>query len=353
LRRRRGTHAAPLLLCTAVLLTACGGSDQHSVVVRRIAADLAFGTPPPQTAAPVRPASAPSVSAALPAPDLTSVLPPAAVGPIIRHLPPAAGLLCPTAAADAYPAEAATADINVEPVPGVYFFRWSGAQQLSIAGFSSKVPVPPVTRRTLHGVAAASDPTDSQSYTFEVDDPLNSTVARYLVRPFAGSITNPVPQPQPPDVPRQGLSVAAGVYLTHLAFKLDGATFTFDSPLGVQLLQLPVGNGAQWTSSVADTSDNSSITLNGVVAGHDRVDACGTVVDSWRVTGTLALSAPSAPITISDSVGFDIATQYGGLVVEEDHSYSSGVAGAADVSGTRYSGHLGGLTPQPLPDRMQ
>jgi hypothetical protein len=77
------------------------------------------------------------------------------------------------------------------------------------------------------------------------------------------------------------------------------------------------------------------------------------VVDSWRVTGTLALSQPSQPITIQDTASFDFATQYGGWIIEEQHDVSQGVAGVTDVSGTHTIARIGGLVPQPLPKGVE
>jgi hypothetical protein len=324
-----------------------GVENQESVIVKVVPADLAFGKPA-SNAAP-RPGPVPA-----PIPSLagSTILNPGfyfsgGPAPIQGCFAPGPGV---------FPEDPATADSDAAPTAGTYIFRSSG----SLAGVKS---APSKMTRVIHRVTVVPEPTNSGVFTYQDDggfgfefaDP--QLAAAFTVRPNSTDSANVVPIPQAPGAPSpapndQVGSSPDGVYITYLSFTLPGRReFRFSSPAGVQLLQLPALNRQQWSSSAADSAgDGTSISFTGGInptadpgsTGKEYVDGCGQVFDTWRVDGTMVLTAPSD--VIQDKVSLYFATQYGGWLVREHHVVTLDGAPAGD-----FYVALDTLPPGPLP----
>jgi hypothetical protein len=340
------------VLLLPLLTGAClGVGSTTSINVRSEAVDLAFGGETP--AAPGSPPAA-GLPVPLPLPSLEGSLP-------VFNFP--ASNPCPKASAGAVPRDPVTSDLAGPPAAGIYRFVQSGEAAVGLAGMPAAPTNLPsaFTTRTIHAVAAVTgDPTNSQEYMFQEDPGIFSSylssqlTTAYLGRPHLGDVA-PTSPASGAGATQQGTSVD-GVYLTSLSFTPGGTAFTFRSPVGVQLFQAPARNGLTWQSAATDAGDHTSITFQGGINpsadpasdGTARIDACGTVVQAWVVTGTLVLAGPG-PVAITDTVTLDVVPQYGGWIAAEHHVFTHAQAGELDLSGTVVDVHLAALRPAPLP----
>ncbi len=83
----------------------------------------------------------------------------------------------------------------------------------------------------------------------------------------------------------------------------------------VLLLPFPANGAAPWTTAGTDSESQDTITLNGSVDGHATVDACGLLVDAWEVHATGSLVGPNQNLSLD--LTYDVATQFGGVIVGE------------------------------------
>ena len=59
---------------------------------------------------------------------------------------------------------------------------------------------------------------------------------------------------------------------------------------GLLLGPLPIRTGEMFTSVAVDPVTNQSFRYEAQLVKRDRVDACGEILDGWRVEGTLTVS---------------------------------------------------------------
>jgi hypothetical protein len=74
-------------------------------------------------------------------------------------------------------------------------------------------------------------------------------------------------------------------------------------------------SGAVFASSATDPNSLTTMTATGNVLGKKRIDVCGTLVDTWTVQLSGALTGPSFRYQFAWRQ--QIATQYGGVDVED------------------------------------
>jgi hypothetical protein len=119
------------------------------------------------------------------------------------------------------------------------------------------------------------------------------------------------------------------------------ATSSFAPITGLLMLPLPVQQGLQFQSVAIDPSSGEEATFRGQVLPRQDIDACGDIVEGWKVSGTQSFSN-SATTRTEDLV---VATQLGGLVIS-DKVHQADALGA-NVIDTLIS--IGQQTPGPLP----
>jgi hypothetical protein len=126
-------------------------------------------------------------------------------------------------------------------------------------------------------------------------------------------------------------ATAAGIYLVGLAWSdpTRGALTFQPTGNGLQILPIPVQranpSAPQYVGAATDPSTMTTLALTRNVVGRDRVDACGELVDAWRIemTGTLTTPDWQRQVTWTQQV----ATAYGGVVVGELLSLTSVTGG--------------------------
>jgi hypothetical protein len=207
----------------------------------------------------------------------------------------------------------------------------------------------PTDTRAVHSVAST---VDGSGWTFDVTDG-NGLTTSYQVQPKqVGQNTQPV------DNPEQSQPGQPGIFATKFSYKrADKTTLTLSPQPALMVAKLPFAPGDKWISRSVDPTTGVAIVLNGQTGlgptfnpSHDRLDACGTVVDAWWVQYTVNTmpvsdqtkgSEPPSQMTgdgLSLSfVGSQVAfgPQFGAIPVEETYVLK-GTDGSDTVSLTRH-----------------
>ncbi|HEV7679634.1 MAG TPA: hypothetical protein VGQ42_13800 [Candidatus Dormibacteraeota bacterium] len=307
------------MLGALLTLSACGPSAPFEVAVRSYAGDVAYGAQsapapaPAQAPLPVElPPGAPPLIYGAPAPPpQPTATPPRPSGTALPD--------CPTAPAGAAANLPAEPFATTPPSPGSYAWRQAGTFRQGTGTAQAFLP------KLAHTVGNVSAPDATGSYSFDVTtssgglNGLQRVTTSYQVVPPspAGSNVLGVPATQ-----------AAGIYVTAMVMADSSSPNTrlarFAPPL--LILQFPASEQPAWSTKGTDSGSGDTLQLSAAVTGHARVDACGTVIDAWEVHATGSLTGPDQ--TLSLDLTYDVATQYGGLIVREKDS----------IGGTQLSG---------------
>lgn len=309
-RRRRPVATAAVL---SVALAACVRQGPPPVGVRALQGNLVFSAipvppAPPTIAPPVPFAAVPTVS-----PGFTIDLGPAADQPVYKLRPPLpAAPQCPQAGPNAYPSQEAPSNAAGLPAAGSYRWKRAGSYQLNIAP-GQTFPVAGFDTRLVRNVRAVA--ADGSEYTFETVQPDfrgDGVVSDWRVKTAALSFTPQVLSVTASNVgdPERGLALEAQTVLGP-----DGKVahhYVFDP--GVLFVPLPVQPGASFQGVGVDPASGETLEVDGSVDRHERVDACGEILDGWRVTTRETFSgAQSQPATYN----FIVATELGAMIIGE------------------------------------
>jgi hypothetical protein len=315
LRLRRRSHGHPRLAfaAAALAMTACGPTPPFELAVHAVPGDVVYGAQTSPSAVPA-PSAAPPVALAPGAPPLIYGAPTAPV-PTFAPTPTATPApACATAPVDAVPALAADPSATVPPVPAAYLWHEQGTYKL---GGDATLPFSPQLTHTVANVSAA-DP-NTGAYSFDVTTSSGGLTGLQRVT----SSYQVIPPPQgATQVQGVQTSQAAGLYLTAMAVQDTGLPTSrvekFAPP--ILLMQFPGTDLPTWSAAGHDSVSQDTLTLNGAVTGHVPVDACGTVIDAWEVKADGTLVGPNQNLTLH--LVYDVATQFGGIVVREVTSAS-------------------------------
>ncbi len=298
------------LATAAVCLAACGPTPPFQLAVRAVPGDVAYGAQsqpaPPQAIsqaagpAALPPGAPPLIYGGATPPPQTTFAP----SPTATPTPS-----CPTAPPDAVPALEADASATVPPVAAAYAWHEKGTYQL---GGGPVLPFSPQLSHTVTNVSAADATTGA--YTFDVVDSAGGLDGLQTVT-YSYQV---IPPPQgTTDVQGVSTAQASGLYLTGVDVQQSPLpqprVARFSPP--VLLLPFPANGAAPWTTAGTDSESQDTITLNGSVDGHATVDACGLLVDAWEVHATGSLVGPNQNLSLD--LTYDVATQFGGVIVGE------------------------------------
>jgi len=258
---------------------------------------------------------APAVTLVPPAPII--VAPPLPSIPVIPPVPPvlpppAPAPTCQPASEFAVPAEPASITLDEPPVNATYV-------QSSKGSYSGSAATPSSGKLTAPVVAVVTKLPQTTSTLGQVSD--NWVVTR--AEP-AGKMAV-VEQYQLVHPASSGQTVSPGLYLVGMKWKdpVRGDLSFVPTGGGVELMPSPVNtsSAATYASSATDPSSLTTMSLTGNVTGRKRIDVCGTLVDTFTVALSGTLTSPSflRQITWRQQV----ATQYGGILVEDDLSLTT------------------------------
>jgi hypothetical protein len=319
------------------LAGACVRQGPPPVGVRALQANLVFSTTP---APPAPPTVAPPVPSGPPGDQFITV----DLGPIndqpIYKLRPALGTpaACPAAGPNAYPAEEATLNAKGLPAMGSYRWKRTGTYALAIAP-DQALPLGGFESRLIRNVA--SQASDGSIYTFETVQPSlqgSPVVSEWQVKTAALSTTPQELTVTAPNIgdPERGLALKSQT-VTGSDGKIQHQ-YVFNP--GVLFAPLPIQAGETFQGVGVDPSSGETLSINGSVDRHQRVDACGEIVDGWQINTTETFSGSNnQPATYN----YLVATQLGTIIIGE-HIDASTADGHFVVDYT-----IGQTKPDPLP----
>ncbi|MGH9194510.1 MAG: hypothetical protein ACRD1T_02060 [Acidimicrobiia bacterium] len=282
-----------ILVALAAALTACAKQQPPGLAVKRVAADVSFGVKPapePATPAGVVP-DRPFAAEEEFRPDLTTS------GSAQQEV------RCREAGPNDFPEEQAAQEVAGRPKEGVYAWKLSGKHQPT--GFPFPVPLGPSTERSVQVVRP--DGPEPKNFTFQTVEKDPSITSRTVITStFRVDATNPNPR-------------LRGIFLTQLVNdrRSGSPPSVFNPNPPVLYLALPVlqGQESAWRSVGFDTSTRQVMTHNAYVKDRFRVDACGTVLDSWLIDADQTFASEQG--TSRRNYNYSIATQFGGLIIFE------------------------------------
>lgn len=340
---RRASRSAALMVALAMLTAACVSQDGPGVAIDARDADLVFGVKLEEDSAPTPqqaltrtpPLSLPDFSFEEPEPFTIPDLGPGVTGP------------CPEAAPTAVPEEITEAFVTGMPREGVY--QWTGRRETIDENTGAIVDTDdlPIHRRILRNVEEISE----TRFTYETVQPIFEGEGAFLVStwevetgaetvslpPEAGPVQGQIGTPPRVGEPEGGLLLVKAEVQDRNGQAVSGVQ-AFQPSVGLMFLPLPINPGQQFQSTAVDPRSGQTVVVDGITQSRARVDACGEVMDGWRVTGTQVVTSPAGPEVIE----FDmiVATQFGAFIIEE-YAQSGGVAVLT---------RAGQVDPDPLPE---
>lgn len=338
-----------LLAGMAFLGTACISQDDPSLTVQAMSTDVAFGVEVPEPAG--EPVAAPAEP--LPATASDGGFEPPAIRPRgdlgssdfgsppgLPSLPVTPPQECPSAPPTAAAEEPASENVLRTPTEGVYRWKREGKQSIiTAAGQPVEVAIGGFEKRIVRNVVE----TGETSFTFDVVRPLLNRSAVSITT--YGVETEPT-QYQPGGVPvidaPRGNEPEGGLTLKKIVIQEeDGSETSFNPSVGLLYIGLPVVPSERFTSSAVDGRSGQSIVHEAKVLGRDRIDACGDLVDGWRVEATQNRTDAAGEV----SFDYLVAPQLGGLLIREEIEQTDFDGNTIQVTYT-----LAQLEPDPLPE---
>ena len=317
---KRRTFSA-LAAVLAVTGGACGPpKTAPNVVMKELSTDIIYGTQH-------KPAPPAPVAGANPTPGFPAFIvppPPAVALPGARPATPvpAPKPACPDDDPLTFPAEPAPNTVSGPPTPGTYVFRQQGTVKI---GTAAPINLPQTTSRQVRNVATAANGDITYDVAISAFD--ETTTTSYAVRRSAGDPS------------------LDGVFITHVVTRRGDASVDEFAPLsGARIIALPAGQGVTWNDVATDPIHGTSMIVQGQVNDHGRVNACGTVLDSWVAQVTVRLLGPAKDLTLQAT--YQVGTQYGGFVLA-DHVSLTGTEAGQQVEQTS-SATISDPKPAPL-----
>ena len=291
---------SPILLCLlALAATACGPHVALHLNMREV--DLTFPRvlTPAQNLVPPAPLTIP-----VPVPPIPVFTTP--IQPVVPPPPPTN--VCPKAGPFAVPAEPVSVLLDKPPAPATYF-------QSSKGSYSGSTATPAAGQLTSPYVSALTSLPATTSQLGQQSD--NWLVTRTDTKTGASEVESF--QLALPSSSAQ--AVSPGLYLSGLKWKdpVRGGDLTFvPSGSGLEILPSPVSTSSNpsFASSATDPNTFTTLSAAGTVTGQQRIDICGTLVDTYTTQLTGTLTSPSFQSQFTWR--FQVATEYGGVVVEDD-----------------------------------
>lgn len=306
---------AVLAVVIAVVLPGCAKHRSNvDLGLRRVTLDLAFKD---ESKAPPKSALTAILGLQEPVGGAQQLLSQLGSGQITIKTPtnPFAAFACPSAPASAVPDEPVTGVVGKPPAIGTYNVRNQGTfaldGPLKLAG-----PYPPISSMKIVDISddTANDETGSavRTITFDVVETsaLATTTTRYQ------SVTREIARA----LPTAPSALASELDLVSAETTSAGQTTTFHPTPPVTLMQYN-GEGSSWTSAGMDQSTGTLMTVRGSIIRREPIDVCGKLIDTFRVESNEQVTNPltqySSQTATNDPTVYNIATQFGGLVVRK------------------------------------
>ncbi len=278
--------------------------------MREVASDIVLGTqgrraPARAVATPVPPAP---VAVNVPTPIRVPAPPRFAPTPTPEPLPTPADP-CPPTDPLSVPRHGATDNAGAPPVEERFTFANVG--EFHATGPNANEGA--FEEASLRGVTAVEVDPETEDVTYDVTANLagTATLTSYLLR-------NTRPVDDGLGVGDQaGLDQQRGLYLTRVVTRLpDDRQSAFRPAQPLRLLRFPAFVGDTFDEVGTDPLTGTTMQYTVTVVGRVRVPACGEFVEAIRVELTEG-RVDGAEQNVDFTATYDIATQYGGLIVRD------------------------------------
>ncbi|HUR79109.1 MAG TPA: hypothetical protein VMZ22_14260 [Acidimicrobiales bacterium] len=334
------TYRSLLFLTVLALVgTACGGQSNANfdVGLQRVALDLAFKDED------LANAPVPLFDGTLPLPGeaLVGLTRPRPLPFVIREV-------CPAAPKDAIPPETTTAGIDRQVTPGRYVYRNKGEYEVT-GPIPVKGALPPISVLDYRDPKTLPQP--------------NDTFGEAVPDKYSWTVTQPITGDS--FIRREFVATPTELQLTRLTYHIGDEEFVFAPTPAINMMDLGVENepGATWDSAGTDPATGTSMIVRGGLLRRELVDACGKVYEAYKIRSTERIVSLAGGASFSSQTDdashppyfpdpppsnyYWVATQYGGLFLEEETHTLTTVGGLIiSIDGTST---IASLDPQPLP----
>ena len=328
LMRSRSVFGVAVALVLSLGASACAPSHAVQVGNRDVATDILL------KGAPASPLAVPPLQPGFPLAPIPATVP--ASGPIVPLTdvpPPAPPVQCPRASTLVGARDPATPLPPGPPAAATYSYRQAGTFTLGSSSTAHHGEFAPTLAHTISKVAKLSD-----GWTFVDTDNTGMSVTYDVYPQQRVASGEPVNTDNAAAQPTE-----AGIYVKTFTYKhANGKVDTLSPQPELLVAPLPLNNaGSLWRARGIDPSTGIAVVVNGQVGAgpkftlHDRIDACGTVLQAYWVEYTLApdnsagtgvntgSAEPASSLQgnninvafVGTRVAF--ATQYGGIPLEQ------------------------------------
>ena len=328
---RKGLPKISWVIALLVFLApACLRERTHGIGMKRVTSSLIYGVPPlSEIAAP--PGAIPQIPESVePEMQFSSSFRPRST--------PAPVQQCPEAGPNDFPEEPAPNTVTSKPKEGLYVWKVDGTQ--TVHPFPFPFRLASFLDRSMQDVRddSLNPATNFTFVTKERDPSLNSNTV--ITQSFRVDQTNPSQE-------------LRGVLLTRVQREnSDGTGDDFLPQPPIQFLPLPIqiGPGASFDTTGIDARNPlriKTLTHNGFVKERKRVDACGTVVDSWLIEAEQVVTAGTS--TSRRRYHYSIAPHFGGMIIFEhvESPCNTQVSGKCTDAHLVYDTNIGQTEPDP------
>ncbi|HZU74865.1 MAG TPA: hypothetical protein VE990_19055 [Acidimicrobiales bacterium] len=270
---------------------------------------------------------------------------------------------CPKAPPDARPPEDVKVLVTDPPASGVYTTHNKGRFSLTEGGITISGNFPPVGQFTINNVhrgqssdtvtpiqgesVGVNGDTRSISYdvvTLGIDG--SQTTTTYQANVTSNSASNRANQEA-----GTGPGTTGSLELVKQVVENSNGTSTFQPQPPITIVSFQKGPGTSWNSAGTDQKTGTTMVVQGSISKVENVDLCGKVYAAYRVISNEKVSNPqtglSSTTSTSDPNVYDIAPQYGGLLLSQhiDTTTSYTQKNSAVVVGLNYTATLNSETP--------
>jgi hypothetical protein len=323
---RRRVVLAAAVVAGELLISACGGPrDAIDVSMKQYAGDVAIGKKnEAKLAVPVKPRVNPQPigfpSFIQPPPPLPPTGPTRSESP----LPQPSEQPCPKAPPTSVPRLVAPNNVTAPPATALLQYRNLGSFTITATDGTARTGKYPL----LSERAVSSKPVGDGTFMYTVEERLGLSVTTTVYH----------------------LDPAKGIFLREISSTTaDGGVDSFTAPDdSLLLLPLPVVIGAPIQGSAIDSRSATNMTIVGSVVGHSRVDACGALLDAYRVDITEGrITSPFKQVRFTAT--YNIGTQYGGLSLSEHLHYECDVNRYCDSGRDVETDNVATVSSEPAP----
>jgi hypothetical protein len=302
-----------LVVATVVALAVSGCASSKpslSIGMRQTALDLEF-----KVAKLARPVPRQVVIQYLPAPPTPAPrFPQVIVLPPLPGPPPLPPDPCPVAPYDAVPDANVALRPDRAPTPGTYVQRLQGTAKVTV-GATSLTAVLPQSATVTVGRSTIVTPPPTDTLNQVAANPQNQT------GPSA-----PGPQYDVVTHVTDRYVVTETFLITDTQVELvrrkvvDGAHTSVFAPTPAITFYKYGAQGTTWNSVGVDLGTGTAMLVQGAIGARQRIDVCGKLVDTYSVTLKTSMvnvqTGEQVMTSESDPSTFNIATQYGGVIVK-------------------------------------